>query len=121
MALACHGILNGMATRKETIESIVEALGSPKHFATRAMFGEYALYADGKVVALVCDDLLYVKIVPASAALEGVCEKDAPYPGAKSHYVVSEDQLSSIEDLPDILLAIAESLPMPKKKKSKKS
>ena len=36
---------------------------------SRAMFGEYALYADGKVVALVCDDLLYVKILPASAAL----------------------------------------------------
>ena len=35
----------------------------------RAMFGEYALYADGKVVALVCGDLFYVKILPASHSL----------------------------------------------------
>ena len=74
-----------MATHKETIEFILEKLGGGKHFAARAMFGEYALYADGKVVALVCDDLLHVKILPASAALENVCEKGAPYPGAKPH------------------------------------
>jgi TfoX/Sxy family transcriptional regulator of competence genes len=81
------------------------------------MFGEYALYADGKVVALVCDDLLYVKILAPSSMLESLCEKDAPYPGAKPHYVISEDQLSTLEDLPDILFAIAASLPIPKKKK----
>jgi TfoX/Sxy family transcriptional regulator of competence genes len=75
------------------------------------MFGEYALYADGKVVALVCDDLLYVKILPASQALERVCEKGEPYPGAKPHYLVEEGQLSTIENLPAILGAIAESLP----------
>jgi TfoX/Sxy family transcriptional regulator of competence genes len=109
-----------MGTQKETMEYIVESLGHAKRFSARAMFGEYALYADGKVVALVCDDLLYVKILPASTALEGVCEKDAPYPGAKLHYVVSEDQLMSIEDLPEILLSLAEAIPAPKKKKKKK-
>jgi TfoX/Sxy family transcriptional regulator of competence genes len=83
------------------------------------MFGEYALYADGKVVALVCDDQLYVKILPASEALESVCEKGEPYPGAKPHYVVEEDQLSKLNDLPGILFDIADSLPAKKKKKIK--
>jgi TfoX/Sxy family transcriptional regulator of competence genes len=107
-----------MATHRETIEHILESLGDPKIFTTRAMFGEYALYAVGKVVALVCNDLLYVKVLPASVALESLCETDAPYPGAKPHYVVAEDQLTSIEDLPAILIAVAESLPVPKKKHS---
>ena len=110
-----------MATQWETIEYIVDSLGHPKRFSSRAMFGEYALYADGKVVALVCNNLLYVKILPASEALRGVCEMDAPYPGAKPHYVVSEDQLSSIEDLPEVLFAIAEAIPAPKKKSKKKT
>jgi TfoX/Sxy family transcriptional regulator of competence genes len=108
--------LNTMSTQKETIEFILEKLGYPKRFTTRAMFGEYALYADSKVVALVCDDQLYVKILPASQALEKLCEKDAPYPGARPHYVIEEDQLSKLDELPDILFAISKSLPAPKKK-----
>ena len=109
-----------MATQKETIEFILEKLGGLKRFTARAMFGEYALYADGKVVALVCDDQLYVKILPASKELEKECEKGEPYPGAKPYYVVEEAQVSHLESLPDILLNIARSLPA-KKKKTKRS
>jgi len=84
------------------------------------MFGEYALYADGKVVALVCDDLLYVKIVPASNELERQCEKGQPYPGAKPHYIVEEGQLSRMESLPAMLCAVAQSI-SEKKKKTKRN
>ncbi len=87
----------------------------------RAMFGEYALYADRKVVGLVCDDQLYVKIVPASAALEPLCEKAPPYPGARDHYLVEEDQLTQLTALPGILLAVAASLPEPKKRVKKRT
>ncbi len=105
-----------MATEKETVAFILDTLGS-KHFAARAMFGEYALYADGKVVGLVCNDLLYVKITPQSIELESICEKDAPYEGAKPYYLVEEEQLRSIENLGEILAAIARALPKPKPKK----
>ena len=98
-----------MATHRDTVEFIVEKLRDRKRFSTRAMFGEYALYADGKVVALICDDRLYVKILPASAALENQCEKGEPYPGAKPHYLIEEGQLSTLPHLPGILFAIAES------------
>ena len=106
-----------MATEKETIEFILSELGNSKRFTARAMFGEYALYADDKVVALVCDDQLYVKILPESAALEKVCDTDSPYPGAKPHYLFEESMLSTIKELPDILLAIAGALPAKKKKR----
>ncbi|MBP9711803.1 MAG: TfoX/Sxy family protein [Candidatus Pacebacteria bacterium] len=111
-----------MSTQKETVEFILEKLDMPKHFAVRAMFGEYALYANGKTVALVCDDQLYVKILPTSEELEGVCDKDQAYPGSKLHYVVEESQLSQIPNLAEILLNISKSLPdkKPKKKKTKK-
>jgi hypothetical protein len=109
-----------MATKKETIEFILGKLRDRDRFSARAMFGEYALYADGKVVALVCDDLLFVKISPASSQLENRCEKGEPYPGAKPHYIVEEGQLSSIEILPSILAAIAASIPAKKKKARRK-
>lgn len=106
-----------MSTQKETIEFILEKLGDSERFHSRAMFGEYALYADGKTVALVCDDQLYVKILPASSVLEDVCDKDTPYPGAKPHYVVEEGQISSMTELPQLLLDISASLPAKKKKR----
>lgn len=104
-----------MSTQKETVEFILQKLGTPKRFSVRAMFGEYALYADSKVVALVCDDQLYIKILPASRELENLCEKDAPYPGAKPHYVLEEGMLSELKELPEVLFAIAKSLPAKKK------
>lgn len=109
-----------MSTEKETVEFILEKIQVENRFATRAMFGEYALYADGKVVALICDNQLYVKVLPASAELENICEQDSPYPGAKLHYLVEEDQLTKITNLPELLLAVAEAVPLPKKKVKKK-
>ncbi|MFO0703116.1 MAG: TfoX/Sxy family protein [Patescibacteria group bacterium] len=106
-----------MSTSKSTISFILEKLGNNPRFSARAMFGEYALYADGKVVALVCDDQLYVKICPASVMLEKMCDKDAPYPGAKLHFAIGEDQIDKIVNLPEILFAISTSLPAKKKYK----
>lgn len=81
------------------------------------MFGEYALYFDGKVVGLICDDQLYIKILPASQDLEAICSKDSAYPGSKPYYLVEEDQLNTIDNLPEILSKISESLPEKKKTK----
>jgi TfoX/Sxy family transcriptional regulator of competence genes len=74
------------------------------------MFGEFGLYADGKMVAVICDDRLYVKIAPASAKLESQCEKGEPYPRAKPHYLIDEGQLSTVPNLPAILFGLAEAM-----------
>lgn len=114
-----------MSTQRETVDFILEKLGADSShasecFSTRSMFGEYALYANGKVVALICDDQLFVKIVPASSALEDICEKSEPYKGAKPYYLVEESQLSQIDGLANILIEIAKGLPEKKVKKVKK-
>jgi len=109
-----------MSTRKETVDFILRKLGSSGQFAARPMFGEYALYAAGTVVALICDDRLYAKMAPAANELEDQCEKGAPYPGAKPHYIVDEGQLSTLHNLPAILFAIADSIPKRNKKRARK-
>lgn len=109
-----------MATRKETAAFILQQLGLPDRFSARAMFGEYALYADGRPVALICDDQLFVKIMPASAALEGSCERAPAYPGSKDHYLVPEDMISGGGKLAGVLLRIAEALPAPGVKRARK-
>ena len=109
-----------MSTRKDTVALILQKLGSSDHYSARPMFGEYALYAADKVVALICDDRLYVKIVPASNELEEACERGEPYSRAKPHYIIDEGQLSTIDTLPAILFAIADGLPTKKKKAPRK-
>jgi hypothetical protein len=51
-----------LATKQSTVDYILDQLVSAGSISARKMFGEYALYCDGKVVGLVCDDTLYVKI-----------------------------------------------------------
>ena len=109
-----------MATQPETMEFILDKLGDDR-FTARRMFGEYALYGDGKTVGFICDDQLYVKILSASAALEDRCEKGEAYPGSKLYYVVDESLLSSMEDLPQILLDMAQTIPAKKKTAKKRS
>jgi TfoX/Sxy family transcriptional regulator of competence genes len=106
-----------MATRKETAAFILTRLGNPDRFSVKSMFGEFALYADGKPVAFICDDQLFVKIVPESATLEGRCERAPAYPGSKDYYLVPEELIAGDAKLPTILLYIAEALPLPKAKK----
>lgn len=106
-----------MGTQKGTTAFILEQLGHPERFSVKPMFGEYALYADGKPVAFICDDQLLVKILPESAALESRCERAPAYPGSKDYYLVPEDIIVGDHRLPELLLRLGAALPLPKPKK----
>jgi TfoX/Sxy family transcriptional regulator of competence genes len=108
-----------MATRKETAAFILAQLGHADRFSVKAMFGEFALYADGKPVAFICDDQLFVKILPESAALDARCERAVAYPGSKDYYLVPEEVITGDRKLPELLLRVAEALPLPKGKQRK--
>jgi TfoX/Sxy family transcriptional regulator of competence genes len=104
-----------MGTRADSIDHLLDALSSLP-LSARKMFGEYALYLDGKVVALVCDDQLFLKpTAGAEAALPG-CPTAPPYPGAKPHLLVT-DALDDPDPVIMALRAIAADLPTPKAKK----
>jgi TfoX/Sxy family transcriptional regulator of competence genes len=81
------------------------------------MFGEYALYIDEKVVALICDNQVFVKPTAAGLELLGEVIEAPPYPGAKPHYQVN-DHLQDGDLLKKLLLATFSALPRPKPKRS---
>jgi TfoX/Sxy family transcriptional regulator of competence genes len=104
-----------MSTTPATIAHLLDAL-APLPLTSRKMFGEYALYLDGKVVALVCDDLLYLKPTPGAQAALPDCPTGHPYPGAKLHLLVT-DALDDPDHVTKALKAVALDLPTPKPKK----
>ncbi len=110
-----------MATTKETAAFILGQLGQPERFSVKPMFGEFAIYADGKTVGFICDDQLLLKVMPESADLDALCERTPAYPGSKDYYLVPEDMITGDRKLPKLMLRMAEALPAPKAKKKKKS
>ncbi|MFL6693528.1 MAG: TfoX/Sxy family protein, partial [Ramlibacter sp.] len=65
-----------MATDASFDEYVCDQAGLGSRLTSKRMFGEYALYVDGKVVAFVCDNYLYMKPVqPARALLQVVDEQ----------------------------------------------
>lgn len=94
---------------KATVDYIMQRLGNTNRIAAKFEHGEHKIIADGREVALIADDLLYVPVCKESASLESLCETDIPYLGASDHYVIGEDQVAGIRNLSKILLAIARS------------
>ena len=109
-----------MATRQETADFILDQLHGTGAVTTRKMFGEYGLYCNGKIVALICDDQLFVKPTPKGLAHAGPITMASPYPGAKPHLLISEDRLDDGEWLSQLVRLTADSLPPPKPKKKAK-
>ena len=109
-----------MATSKDTATFILGQLGQPERFTVKPMFGEFAIYADGKTVGFICDNQLLVKITPESMDLEARCERAQAYPGSKDYYLVPEDMVTGNHKLPQLLLRMAEVLPLPVPKKRKR-
>lgn len=110
-----------MATKASTIEYIEGQLADVAGVRSRQMFGEYALYVGDKVVALVCDDTLFVKVTGAGRDYVGQDYREGePYPGAKPAIEISEDYLEDRERLARLIELTAAELPEPKPKPKKK-
>jgi TfoX/Sxy family transcriptional regulator of competence genes len=108
-----------MATKQETVDFICEQSGLSERVTSRKMFGEFALYVDGKVIGLVCDDILYVKPTLPGPAILGTTVNRPPYNGAIPHFCIT-DQLENRELLQQLFLATAAALPAAKPKATTK-
>lgn len=108
-----------MASQQSTVDFIVDQIRGAGSVHAKKMFGEYGVYCDGKMVALVCDDQLYVKPTAPGRAFAGDCEEGCPYPGAKPCLLISGDQWDDAEWLTRLIAISAVALPAPKKSKGR--
>jgi len=104
-----------MASGKDYLEYILSQLSGLDDISYRAMMGEYIIYYRGKVVGGIYDDRFLVKPVRAALAMMPYAEMELPYDGAKEMLLV--DDVENREFLRELLEAMYDELPAPKKKK----
>jgi len=101
------------------VEYVCDQMSDAGRIRSRKMFGEFAVYCDDKVVALVCDDQLFVKPTPGGRAFIGSPVESPPYEGAKPAFLI-ESRIDDREWLTGLVEVTVRELPAPKAKKSKK-
>ena len=104
-----------MASDKEYLDFILEQLSGLENVTYKAMMGEYILYYRGKIIGGIYDDRFLVKPTRSALAMMPDAGRELPYEGAKEMLLV--DNVDNREFLAELLTAMDEELPEPKKKK----
>lgn len=107
-----------MSSDRNFVKFIADQLEDAGLITYRMMFGEYGIYCDGKIVALVCDDQLFVKPTAGGRAFIGEVTEAPPYPGAKFSFLI-DDRFEDKEWISNLIKITAQELPEPKPKKKK--
>lgn len=105
-----------MASEQKIVDFIIDQMGMPEQITYKKMFGEYGLYFDSKLFALVCDNKLYIKPTKTGRAFIKDVVESPPYLGAKPSFLI-EEQLDDPVWLRQLVMLTVEELPEPKPKK----
>ena len=110
-----------MAQDLKFVEFAVDQIDESCEITGRAMFGGYTLYSKGKVVALICDDQLFVKPTDAGRAFIGDVVEAPAYEGSRMSFLI-EEKIEDAEWLSKLITITEKALapPKPKRKKKKK-
>ncbi len=104
-----------MASNQEFVDYVCDQLRGVPGLQTKKMFGEYALFCDSRMVALICDNQLFVKPTQAGRVLLKNPTEAPPYRSAKNYFLIDE-QLDDAPILRAVIEATAHELPLPKPK-----
>jgi TfoX/Sxy family transcriptional regulator of competence genes len=102
-----------MTSAQRNVDFVLEQMAGAGDVSARKMFGEYGIYCSGKLVALFCDDQLFMKPTDAARSLLGKVTEASPYPGAKPYFLVSGDRCEDADWLAELTRVTACALPKP--------
>jgi TfoX/Sxy family transcriptional regulator of competence genes len=107
-----------MASSQDFVDYVVDQFDDACGVTSKKMFGEYGLFSEGKMFAMVCDDRLLFKKTDGGRAFIGTVVEAEPYPGAKPIFLI-EDQIDDSEWLSELVRITVRELPEPKRRKKK--
>lgn len=104
-----------MASTKNYLDFILGQLSDLDEISYRAMMGEYIIYYREKIIGGIYDDRFLVKPVKSAILLMPDATFEIPYGDAKEMILV--DNVDDKHFLTELLNAMYDELPAPKKKK----
>lgn len=107
-----------MASDREFLDYIVDQIDNAGIITYKFMFGEYGIFSNNKLFALVCENKLYIKPTEAGRIFIKNVVEAPPYPGAKLSFLI-EDKIDDREWISNLVRITVKELPEPKAKKKK--
>ncbi|MBU2675736.1 MAG: TfoX/Sxy family protein [Gammaproteobacteria bacterium] len=108
-----------MSNDPDFIQYVCYQIDSACDVTHRNMFGGTTLYSKGKVVALICDNQLFVKLTEAGRAHIGAATEAPAYEGSKNFFLIG-DEIDDTEWLTALITVTEQELPKSKPRKKKK-
>jgi len=109
-----------MASDKEFVDFVLDQIENAGEITAKKMFGEYGVFSNGKIFALICDNKLFIKPTESGRAFIQNVVEAPPYEGAKPSFLI-EDKIEDRDWLSELIRISLKELPEPKPKKKKKS
>lgn len=106
-----------MASTEDYLNFVLDQLSGLEGIEYRPMMGEYLLYCRGKLFGGIYDNRFLVKPVKAAVNILKNAPRERPYEGAGEMLMVED--IENRELLCDLVNAMYDELPVPKKKKRK--
>ena len=107
-----------MANDTDFIDYVCDQIDAACDMSYRHMFGGTTLYSKGKVVALICDNQLFVKPTDAARSYIGDVTEAPAYDGSKNFFLIA-DQIDDAEWLTELIRRTEGALPAPRPRRKK--
>ena len=108
-----------MASNKEFVDFVLEQIENAGQITAKSMFGEYGVFSNGKIFALICDNKLFIKPTESGRKFINNVVESPPYEGAKPSFLI-EDKIEDRDWLSELVRITIRELPESKPKKKKK-
>ncbi|WP_242041155.1 TfoX/Sxy family protein [Leptolyngbya sp. FACHB-261] len=79
-----------MASDLDFVEYVRDQINETGQISFKKMFGEYTIYYGEKVIALICNNQLFIKPTAGGRTMIGPVVEAPPYPGAKPYFLIEE-------------------------------
>ena len=106
-----------MSNDQDFIDYVIDQVDAGVTY--RHMFGGTTLYMNGKVVALICDNQLFVKPTSSGRDYIGDVVEAPPYEGARNSFLIG-DEIDDGEWLNGLFVVTENELPAPRPKRKRK-
>jgi TfoX/Sxy family transcriptional regulator of competence genes len=104
-----------MKQNNSFVQFVIDQMQDAGSISCKSMFGGYTVYCDKKIVALICNNQLFVKPTEKGKSVIGRVKEAPPYPGAKPYFLI-QDNIDDKEWMCKLIRQTAAELQLPKQK-----